>query len=145
VAVILVLLGSGHLERVARSGLAPDDFFRDTEYPIEAVHWVRTHRDQLGARLYNDYGFGGFLLWWLPMEKIFIDGRMPAWRVGDRRILYDYLALTNRDPPEFGVLDKYQVDWAIVGRETILKSAMATHPSWRKIYEDTKVSIYVKT
>ncbi|HJU06838.1 MAG TPA: hypothetical protein VJ692_16935, partial [Nitrospiraceae bacterium] len=143
-AITLVLLGSGHLERVARCGLATDDFFRDTEYPIEAVHWVQAHRGQLGSNLYNDYGLGGFLLWWLPGEKIFIDGRMPAWRVGDRWILYDYLVLANRDPPEFGVLNKYLVDWAIVGRETTLERAMASQPEWRKVYEDLKVRIYVK-
>jgi hypothetical protein len=59
----IVLLGSEHLERVVWSGLAPAKFFETTEYPIEAVHWIQGHRSTLGARLYNDYGFGGFLLW----------------------------------------------------------------------------------
>ncbi|MGH7231590.1 MAG: hypothetical protein ACREJU_09565 [Nitrospiraceae bacterium] len=143
-ALAMVLLGADHLQRVAQSGLAPEAFFKDTEYPIEAVQWIEAHRDQLGKRLYNDYGAGGFLLWWRPADKIFIDGRMPAWRVGDRWILYDYLALTNRDPPELGVLDKYQVDWAIVERDTLLERALAARPEWRAIYQDRKVSIYVK-
>ncbi|HET8579599.1 MAG TPA: hypothetical protein VFL31_01245 [Nitrospiraceae bacterium] len=144
VALGMGLLGPDHLERVLHSGLAPAEFFRSTEYPIEAVRWIREHRDLLGTKLYNDYGLGGFLLWWLPQEKVFIDGRMPAWRVGDRWIFYDYVALTNWDPPALGVLKKYEVDWAIVGRGSPLDRALAGQREWHAIYQDTKVSLYVR-
>ncbi|MBI4402353.1 MAG: hypothetical protein HY581_12070 [Nitrospirae bacterium] len=144
VALGIGLLGPDHLKRVVQSGLAPAEFFRETEYPIEAVQWVQAHRDRVGTQLYNDYGFGGFLLWWLPNEKVFIDGRMPAWRVGDRRIFYDYIALTNWEPPALGVLQKYDVDWAIVELGNPLNRALASQGDWQEIYKDTKVSIYVK-
>ena len=144
VALSLVWLDSDHLENIAVAGLAPQEFFRGTEYPIEALQWIQQHRDELGARLYNDYGFGGFLLWWLPGEKIFIDGRMPAWRVGSRWILYDYIALTNRDPPELGVLDKYQVQWAMSARETALDQVLRNDRGWRLVYEDAKVAIHAR-
>ncbi len=144
VAIGIGRLGSDHLQRVTRCGLAPEEFFRSTEYPIEAVQWIRGHREQVGAKLYNDYGLGGFLLWWLPEEKIFIDGRMPAWRVGDRWIFYDYVALTAWDPPELQVLDKYGVDWTIVGRNSPLNDVLAQEPAWREVYGDSKVTIYAR-
>ncbi len=137
-------LGPDHWQRVIQAGLAPQEFFRSTEYPIEAVQWIRAHREQLGTRLYNDYGLGGFLLWWLPEERIFIDGRMPAWRIGDRWIFYDYVALTAWDPPALGVLAKYGVDWAIVGRNSPLDDALAQEPDWREVYGDPKVTIFVR-
>lgn len=143
-AVGVVVLGPAHLERVVQCGVAPEEFFRSTEYPIEAVQWLRAHRDQVGSRLYNDYGVGGFLLWWLPEEKIFIDGRMPAFRMGDRWIFKDYVALTSWDPPALGVLNKYGVDWTIVGRGTPLQQALSSRPDWRALYEDKKVTIYVR-
>ncbi|TAJ09094.1 MAG: hypothetical protein EPO61_06990 [Nitrospirae bacterium] len=137
-------LGSDHLQHVAQSGLAPQRFFRRTEYPIEAVEWIKGHRAQLGQRMYNDYGHGGFLLWWLPGEKIFIDGRMPAFRIGDRWIFKDYMVLTNNNPPDLAVLEKYHVDWAIVSVGTPLSQALAKQPDWREVYLDAKVAIYVK-
>lgn len=143
-ALVVLWLGSDHLEHIARAGLAPASYFRETEYPIEAVEWIRDHRGELGDRLYNDYGYGGFLLWWLPEEKIFIDGRMPAWRIGDRWIFRDYIALTAGNPPELGVLQKYGVDWALVGRETPLDEALAREAGWKAVYEDAKVTIYVQ-
>ena len=69
---------------------------------------------------------------------------MPAWKIGNRRIFYDYIALTNWDPAPLGVLRKYRVDWAIVGRGSPLAHAVAVQPDWREVYADTKVSIYVK-
>lgn len=140
----LGVMGSGHVTRVVRSGLAPEEFFRATSYPIEAMNWVKANRDKVGDRMFNEYDHGGFLLWWLPGERIFIDGRMPAWRIGDRRIFEDYLALTNWDPPALGVLDKYLVAWALVRRESPLEQALGGSRGWRMIYEDEKVRIYVR-
>lgn len=142
--LFLVWLGPDHLQHVAQAGLHPSDYFKGTAYPIEAVQWVREHRDRVGTRLYNDYAYGGFLLWWLPEEKIFIDGRMPAWRIGDRRIFQDYVALSLTDPPNLSVLSAYSVDWAIVRRGSLLDEALAREQVWRREYEDGKVSIYVR-
>jgi len=144
VAIGLGVLGPEHLTRVVRSGLAAEEFFRDTSYPIEAVQWIKANRDRVGTRMFNEYGHGGFLLWWLPGERIFIDGRMPAWRIDDRRIFEDYLALTNWDPPALGVLDKYLVDWALVKRDSPLERALAGERGWRTVYADAKVMIYVR-
>lgn len=143
-AVGLAVLGPDHWQSVLRSGLAPAAYFRGTDYPIEAVEWVRMHRGEVGTKLYNDYGNGGFLLWWLPDVKIFIDGRMPAWRVGDRWIFYDYVALTAWDPPELGVLSKYAVDWAIVETGSPLAKALETAGGWEARYRDRKVVLYVQ-
>ncbi len=143
--LFMVWLGPDHLQRVVQSGLEPAEYFKGTSYPIEAVQWVREHRDRLGQRLYNDYAYGGFLLWWLPEEKIFIDGRMPAWRSGDRLIFQDYVALSLTDPPRLSVLTAYSVDWAIVRKKSLLDEALAGEPTWLREYQDGKVSIYVQT
>jgi hypothetical protein len=144
VGIGLGLLAPEHVTRVVRSGLAAEEFFRNTSYPIEAVQWIKANRNQAGARIFNEYSHGGFLLWWLPGERIFIDGRMPAWRIGDRRIFEDYLALTNWDPPALGVLDKYLVDWALVKRGSPLERALGGAHGWRSVYGDEKVRIYVR-
>ena len=142
--LFLVWLGPGHLQRVVQSGLQPAEYFKSTAYPIEAVQWVQSHRELVGTRLYNDYMYGGFLLWWLPDEKIFIDGRMPAWRSGSRRIFQDYVALSLTEPPSLSILSVYSVDWAIVKKKSLLEEALAHEQTWQRAYEDGKVSIYVK-
>ena len=143
--LFMVWLGPDHLQRVVQSGLQPGEYFKGTSYPIEAVQWVREHRDRIGRRLYNDYAYGGFLLWWLPEEKIFIDGRMPAWRSGGRWIFQDYVALSLTDPPRLSVLSIYSVDWAMVRRKSLLDESLAREQTWKREYEDGKVAIYVQS
>jgi hypothetical protein len=139
----LFWLGPDHLQHVVQSGVQPAQYFKGTSYPIDAVEWIQSHRDRLGHRLYNDYVYGGFVLWWLPGEKVFIDGRMPAWRIGTRRIFQDYIGLTGGNPPDLSVLRKYEVDWALVRKQSPLDKALETEPTWSRVYQDDKVSIYV--
>lgn len=138
---LLVSLDGDHLERLWSAGTAPEQFFRQTEYPIEAIAWVKAHRQEIGRRLYNDYGHGGFLLWWMPEEKIFIDGRMPAWRIGDRTIFYDYLTISSAAPAAQDLLEKYRVDWALVSQDSPLAAMLGKDSAWRQLYADPKVLI----
>lgn len=140
-ATALYVFGTEHLEHVWQSGRAPEVYFERTEYPIEAVRWIRSHRSETGTRMYNDYSYGGFLLWQLPGERIFIDGRMPAWRIKDRWIFHDYVALNREDQPDLALLDRYGIDWALVQRGSALAAALETHPSWKNVYADAKVVI----
>jgi hypothetical protein len=141
VGSILIWVGPEHLQHVIQSGTRPAEYFRATSYPIEAVEWVKTHRELVGKRLYNDYAYGGFLLWWLPEDKIFIDGRMPTWQVGENQIFRDYVALTV-DPPDLTLLKKYSVDWVMVRKQTSLDESLAHEAAWTRVYEDRKVAIY---
>ena len=140
--LLLIWLGPGHLHHVLQSGLRPAEYFRSTSYPIEAIEWVRDHRGEAGTKLFNEYGIGGFLLWWMPEEKIFIDGRMPTWRSGERRLFQDYMALAGAVPPDLAVLKKYSMDWVMIQRDGPLDLALARDGAWRRLYEDRKVSIY---
>ena len=140
-ACALFFWGPDHLSHVWRSGTVPERYFELTGYPIEAVRWIRDHRDEVGTKLYNDYEHGGFLLWQLPGVKVFIDGRMPGWRIGNRRIFEDYVNL-NRDPArELPLLDRYRVDWALIPRDLPLALTLQTDLEWKVLYIDSKAVI----
>ena len=117
---------------------------RESIPPFERVRWVCELRDRVGRRLYNCYAYGGFLLWWLPEEAVFIDGRMPTWRSGGRQIFEDYVVLCLTDPPRLSVSSTYSVDWAMMWRKSLLDEALAREQTWKwKYYEDGEVAIYV--
>ncbi len=143
-ACLLVLLGPDHVRDVWRFGANPDVAFRRTSYPIEAVRWIRAHRDRLGSRPVHDYQYGGFLLWQLPGFRTFIDGRMPAWQIGDRWIFKDYVDLVSAPIPRTDLLEKYAVDWALLKRGTALATVLAATSGWSNEYEDMKVVVYAR-
>lgn len=48
--------------------------FREGRYPVDAADFVQAHMPD--ARLYNDAGFGGYLIWrGYPGRRVFLDGR----------------------------------------------------------------------
>jgi len=50
------------------------------------------------GNLFNDYDLGGYLIWKLPGQKIFIDGRMPSWKDENGVSYYDRYVRILRDP-----------------------------------------------
>ncbi len=143
-AMLLLFLGSDHAEHLVQAGLQPEAYLATTDYPMEAVQWIKAQPARPGQRLYNEYGHGGFLLWWLPDTPIFIDGRMPAWRIGARRIFEDYLTVTAQAPPSLTVFDKYGVDWAMVGADSPLAMRLERETQWEVVYRDGKVAIFAR-
>ncbi|MDQ5943301.1 MAG: hypothetical protein QG675_69 [Patescibacteria group bacterium] len=50
---------------------------RDRSYPVAAVEYLANSPCQ--GRIFNDYNYGGYIIWKLPDSKVYIDGRMPSW------------------------------------------------------------------
>jgi hypothetical protein len=45
----------------------------DARYPVAAVAWIREHHPP--GTLFNDYNWGGYLIWELPSYPVSLDGR----------------------------------------------------------------------
>ncbi|MEK7571521.1 MAG: hypothetical protein AAB553_04550 [Patescibacteria group bacterium] len=51
----------------------------DAKYPIQAVTFLQ---DKIPTgEIFVPYNWGGYLLWQLPEKRVFVDGRMPSWRM----------------------------------------------------------------
>ena len=61
---------------------------REVTYPIASVASLRAHPCR--GNLFADYNAGGYLIWRLPGQRLYIDGRMPSWRQDDESILARY-------------------------------------------------------
>ena len=51
---------------------------RENSYPRSSVEYLA--KNGCPGHLFNDYNYGGYLIWKLPNVPVFIDGRMPSWR-----------------------------------------------------------------
>ncbi len=57
-------------------------------YPEKAVEYIKKNKTK--GKLFSEYSWGGYLIWKLPEQKVFIDGRMPSWRWEGRAGESDY-------------------------------------------------------
>jgi hypothetical protein len=108
-------------------------------YPVAAVNYINQHR--LAGPLYNDYDWGGFLIWRLPNIPVVMDGRVNLY--GDakfERSLKTWQGGTGweADPD----LMKANLVIAQKGRE--LTSLLRTNPRYKIVYEDPVAVVFVR-
>ena len=62
---------------------------RESKYPSEIVSYLKNK--PCNGNIFNEYNIGGYLIWKLPEQKVYIDGRMPSWELNGRKYMSDYL------------------------------------------------------
>ena len=112
------------------------DRLRIDNYPVEAVNYLK--EEHVSGRLFNDYGWGGYIIWQAPELKVFIDGRMTGWRKADGSyILADYVAIARGG---CGIADKYQIETVLITKDL----SVPCFANWQKVYEDQVAKVLVK-
>ncbi len=82
---------------------------RELSYPQKAVAYLQNN--PCPGNIFNNYNYGGYLIWKLPGTLLYIDGRLPHWhdpdgvRYFDRyhRVVIDQNAANNSDFDRYGI------------------------------------------
>jgi len=116
-------------------------------YPCQAIKFLKKQPGQ--GNLFNRYEWGGFLIWQLPEQKIFVDGRMPAWPTPSGKSPYTlYLETLQTQPGWQKTLKDYQIEWLLISPKTFMDLKLKPDPKkfgWQEVYRDQVSVIYQKT
>jgi len=114
--------------------------FDPTVFPVEATAYVQKHL--LQGNMFNDFNWGGYLEYKLfPKNKVFLDSQSDFY--GEHLIReYDQIIAANGD--WVMLLDKYQVEWAIIPSQASLKQALQNKLNWDIVYQDAIATILRK-
>lgn len=145
----------------------PFSFFKE-KYPYEAVNFLKNNPQYDDLKIFNDYDWGGYLIWAMPEKKIFIDGRLPQISFANHTFLEEYLEFFKEGKTEeklknydIGLVlikarDKYmKLNWfekyflgfnekKINKREDYFKNYLNGSKEWQLIYADSLSQIYAK-
>ncbi len=108
--------------------------------PVRAVEWLKNASPRPPGPLYNSYNWGGYLIWALPDEPVFADGRTDVYG----EFLLDYVKVMYVRPGWQDVLDRYGVRLVLTERDSFLAAMLATQPEWRLAYSDDQAMIYIR-
>ncbi len=136
-AALLLALGLSH-GSVAGARLVPDDFDA-RRFPVEAVHAARAAN--LEGRIYNQFIWGGYLVYAWPEQRIFIDG-MTDFLGND--VLRSYIQIERLDTGWEEELERWGVNVVIMPPKARLVSALRSHGGWLTWYEDETAAILVQ-
>jgi hypothetical protein len=109
------------------------------EFPVAAAAEVTA--TAYPGPLYNDFNWGGYLIWSLPLRPVSIDGRTNLH--GDRRI--EQSVRTWNAQQQWADDPELQQARLIIGPvDAPLCAVLRLHPRYRLVYEDKVASVFVK-
>ena len=113
----------------------------DRNNPARAVEFLR--RTHLPGNMLNEYVYGGYLIWALPEQRVFIDGRSDVY--ASTGVLKDYgeWATLQADPNT--LLERYHIGFCLLSRTMPLVRVLRYLPGWREIYSDSQAVILIQT
>jgi hypothetical protein len=145
----------------------PFDAYGD-KYPRDAVIFLKDHPEYNNLKLFNRYGWGGYLVWTMPERKIFIDGRLPMLPFAGHTFLNEYSEFFNKEKVgnklkqyNIGLIlipnkkDYIELNWfekyfLLLNEEKVnkyenhLKNYLEQSNNWELVYSDTVSNIYAK-
>lgn len=109
----------------------------NTEFPVAAVQYLKAHK--LQGPIFNDYNWGGFLIYTLPEMPVSVDGRSNLH--GDERI-QRILATWNANP-DWSLDDDLNTAHVVLASSNApLTGLLRLNRSFRPIYEDHVAVIF---
>ncbi|MBN1260571.1 MAG: hypothetical protein JXB35_07810 [Anaerolineae bacterium] len=107
------------------------------ETPVGAAAYLREHP---GGQLFNEMGYGSYLIWALPEQGVFVDPRVELYPL---EIWEDYVRI-NRSVRYNELLDAYGVDRILLSLrlQPELAAALPQDARWQLEYEDDYAQIW---
>ena len=117
------------------------------DYPVAAVTYIKTN--VLEGQMFNNYNWGGYLIWQLPEYKTFIDGRMTSWRDNSGySVLEDYINMTYYPDKYVDKIDGYvaahNIGWALDKKGSKFTNFLIKEKGWVQVYEDESAVLLIK-
>jgi hypothetical protein len=112
----------------------------DVETPVKAVEYLRANP---GGKLFNEMGYGSYLIWALPEQKVFIDPRVELYPLEQWQ---DYIRIS-RGTRYNELLTKYGANRILLNSTIQKELAIQLHndPLWLLEYEDDRAQIWTRS
>jgi len=112
------------------------------QFPVGASAYIEQR--QLQGRIFNFYGWGGYLIWrFYPEQQTFIDGRADLYITGD--VFRDYIDATRIEVDPVDVLSRYDIDYVLMPVDAPLVRYLSAAGGWARLYADSTAVILERT
>lgn len=99
-------------------------------YPAAGAEYLRANLGE--RRLYNDYTWGGYLIYTLyPDVPLFVDGRSDFYR---SRIVEDYAAIGRLQPNWEELMRQYGIDAVLLRKDSRLAMRLREYSGWQEVF-----------
>jgi hypothetical protein len=139
-AVLVALVLFGSLAKVLLVLDADTVAEAQAEYlPVEATAYLKAN--DLSGPMFNSYNWGGYLIFNLPDEPVYVDGRTDLY---GNEFLQTYLRTAVGGEGWRETLDQYGIRLVFVEAQSGLARQLRAEPGWMLRYEDDLAVIFTR-
>lgn len=133
-AGVAIVLAAGTVAYASHARFAPDT----RQSPVAAVAALKQMNF---TRVFNDYDFGGYLIY--SGVAPFIDGRTDIY---GEKFFVDHNAATELTEPDslFRLLDEYRIEATLMRTRSAATKLLDHMDGWQKVYSDDIATIHVR-
>lgn len=137
------------------------------DYPVKAINFINEKYGN-NVRIFNNYGWGGYMIYRNPERKIFIDGRLPQVSYKGHSYLEEYLEFYKSDYEIARKLEEYSIDIVLIRTtdpevkakkwekiifsindeelksKNSLRDYLNKNSDWQKAYSDKTATVYTR-
>lgn len=147
ITVIVMLLFYGWIYAQKSHNIHNDRLY----YPVDSTEFVKRY---MNGKMFNDYNYGGYILYHIYPKQVFIDGRADVYLCCE---MHDYLALSvnkrlsDNEYKKFldGLWKKYKIDYALIGTQKHnvfrkMATILNNDPGWALVFWDDSSQVFVR-
>ncbi|MFA6106086.1 MAG: hypothetical protein WC745_00190 [Patescibacteria group bacterium] len=168
-AMLLITIAFVSLSLLLKTNFAGDSFqYFCRDYPCGATAFLKANPQYENLNLFNEYAWGGYLIWTYPEKKLFIDGRLPQLPFKNHTFLEEYFELLDKDKLA-AKLNEYDIRLVLIRAEerkikfnfiekkffgldeekenkdkNELAEFLKSSGDWENVYQDQTAAVYLK-
>jgi hypothetical protein len=108
-------------------------------FPVATANYLRAHPETVHGEMFNEDGWGGYLILYLPERKVFIDGRDDFY---DEALLHEFTDVSHLTPAWEKVLGKYHVGWTMLPVQHPLNRILEMRQDWQLVYSNQVALVF---
>lgn len=116
-------------------------FNRDATYPSSIAATLRA--ESCEGNVFAHYNYGGYLLWKVPGEKLFIDGRMPSWNLDGQNVMANYLKITKDSIYRAKEFSHYNIRCIVWNRSDVFAKTLH-HEGWSVVESEKNGTVLLR-
>ena len=138
VKIFACLILASFLAMALRGAPSTLDAAARTEgYPVDAVTYISKNHVQ---KIYNPYGWGGYLIW--KDMPVYVDGRADVYAY--KNILKNDFNLCDSEAPIGQVIADTGAESVLTQSNDVCDQSLKESPEWKEVYRDKNAAVYIR-
>lgn len=150
IGISLIVIGFGYFTKEAYKEKLDEEYIYSSEYPVDAVNWIKQNLDISKLKIYNEYNYGSYLIY--QDIPVFIDSRADLYAPefnnkegflhANYDVFNDALDIPSLNIGYEEIFEKYGVNHVMLYADAKMCLLLDEDENYNLLYDDEEFRVY---